>query len=72
MISGYCMKCKKCQDVTNTQNVVTKNGNNAIKGQCKKCSTNMFKILPKSKANTNTKSKKSKKNKLKTKSKSKK
>jgi hypothetical protein len=70
MVSGYCMKCKKRQDMVNTENVVTKNGNNAVKGQCKKCGTNMFVILPKSKVNAPSKSTKSKKSKSKTKSKS--
>ena len=77
MVSGYCMKCKQRQDMVNTENVVTKNGNNAVKGQCKKCGTNMFVILPKSKENITTKkvtkSKKSKSKKsTKSKSKSKK
>lgn len=72
MTTGYCMKCKKKQEMVNTQNVVTKTGNSAVKGQCKKCGTNMFVILSKStKTSKSTKSKKSIKSKSK-KSKSKK
>ena len=57
MTIGYCMKCKKKQDMINTQNVVTKTGNSAVKGQCKKCNTNMYVILPKLKSITKSKSK---------------
>jgi hypothetical protein len=69
MTTGYCMKCKKKQEMVNTQNVVTKTGNSAVKGQCKKCQTNMYVILPKdkSKMSKTTKSKKSKKTKSKSK-----
>lgn len=59
MYSGYCMKCKKKQEMVNTENVKTKNGNSAVKGECKKCGTKMFVILPKSKPVKSTKSKKS-------------
>lgn len=59
MYSGYCMKCKKKQEMINTENVKTKNGNSAVKGECKKCGTKMFVILPKSKPVKSTKSKKS-------------
>jgi predicted nucleic acid-binding Zn-ribbon protein len=53
------MKCKKKQEMINTENVKTKNGNSAVKGECKKCGTKMFVILPKSKPVKSTKSKKS-------------
>jgi predicted nucleic acid-binding Zn-ribbon protein len=53
------MKCKKKQEMVNTENVKTKNGNSAVKGECKKCGTKMFVILPKSKPVKSTKSKKS-------------
>ena len=56
--------------MVNTQNVVTKTGNSAVKGQCKKCNTNMYVILPKSKSATKS-TKKSKKSKSKMKSKKK-
>jgi hypothetical protein len=55
------MKCKKKQEMINTENVKTKNGNSAVKGECKKCGTKMFVILPKSKPVKSTKSTKSKK-----------
>jgi hypothetical protein len=78
MTQGYCMKCKKKQEMGNTHNVLTKTGNSAVKGQCKKCNTNMYVILPKNgtkskskKTKTKTKKSKSKKSKSK-KSKSKK
>jgi hypothetical protein len=71
MTQGYCMKCKKKQEMSNTQNVLTKTGNSAVKGQCKKCNTNMYVILPKGGSKSKSKKSKSKKSKSK-KSKSKK
>ena len=55
MVIGYCMKCKQKQDMVNTIEITTKNKNNAVKGQCKKCGTNMFVILSKSKKSTKSK-----------------
>lgn len=75
MTTGYCMKCKKKQEIGNTSYITTKRGSPACKGQCKKCNTNMYAILPKdkSKGGAGYKSKKSKsKNSKSSKSKSKK
>lgn len=57
---GRCMKCKSQQKMVETERVTMKNGRPAMKGQCSKCSTKMFKILPGS-ASKKTSSKKSNK-----------
>jgi hypothetical protein len=46
-IEGYCVKCRAKVNMTETQEVTMKNGKKAIRGKCAKCSTGMFKILPK-------------------------
>lgn len=75
MVEGYCLKCKKKSEMKNSEQVKMKNGRPAMKGECAKCATKMFKILPsaggpkKGKAGAGTKSKKSKKSKKSTKSK---
>lgn len=45
MSEGYCMKCKAKRDMKSTSEVTMKNGRKAMKGECSKCSTKMFKIL---------------------------
>lgn len=60
MTVGYCMKCKTKREMVNVEFITTKTGNKAAKGQCKKCNTNMYAMLPKTDA-TVSKSKKSKK-----------
>ncbi len=50
MTTGYCMKCKKKQEIGNPSYITTKRGSPACKGQCKKCNTNMYVILPKDKS----------------------
>ena len=45
-IVGYCMKCKKKQEMTDGKVTdMGKKTKNAYKGKCSKCGTNMFKIL---------------------------
>jgi len=44
---AYCMKCKKKQEMKETQEVVMKNGRKALKGKCTVCGTGMYKILGK-------------------------
>lgn len=44
---GYCVKCKKKQEMINSKEVTMKNGRRAIKGKCPICGTGMFKILGK-------------------------
>lgn len=44
MTQGYCVKCKKKQEMKNEKRVTLKNGKPAVKGQCPKCGTNMFRI----------------------------
>jgi hypothetical protein len=46
---GYCVKCKKSQEMKDEQKVTMKNGRPAVKGKCPVCSTGMYKILGKSK-----------------------
>jgi hypothetical protein len=64
MVEGYCMKCKAKRDMKSTEEVTMKNKRKAMKGECTKCGTKMFKILAgpaKSKKGGAVKSKKSKK-----------
>ncbi len=58
-VSAFCMLCRVKREMVKPQFVTTKTGNKAAKGQCKKCSTNMYAMLPKT--GVQTKSKKSKK-----------
>ncbi|MBN3033788.1 MAG: hypothetical protein JW873_06800 [Candidatus Saganbacteria bacterium] len=41
---GYCVKCKKKQEMKNPKAVTMKNGRKAMKGECPDCGTKMFKI----------------------------
>ena len=47
MAEGYCVKCKEKREMKNAQEVVMKNKRKALKGECAKCGTKMFKILGK-------------------------
>lgn len=44
MVQGYCVKCKKKQEIKDAKNVKLKNGKPAVKGVCPKCGTKMFRI----------------------------
>jgi hypothetical protein len=44
MTTGYCVKCKKKQEMKSPTKVKLKNGRPATKGVCPKCSTKMFRI----------------------------
>ena len=44
MTSGYCVKCKKKQEMKNAKEVTMKNGRKAQKGECPACGTKMFRI----------------------------
>ena len=44
MVQGYCMKCKKKQEIKNAKAGKMKNGRDCVKGTCTKCGTKMFKI----------------------------
>ncbi len=44
MVSGYCVKCKKKQEMGGAKEVTLKNGRKAVKGECPKCGTKMFRI----------------------------
>ena len=44
MVSGYCVKCKKKQEMNDSKAVTLKNGRKATKGICPACGTKMFKI----------------------------
>lgn len=41
---AYCVKCKKTRSVENAKKTTTKNGRSAIKGECAKCGTKVFKF----------------------------
>jgi len=48
-LQAYCVKCKKKTDIQNSQEVTMKNGRSAVKGTCKTCGTNVYRILGNSK-----------------------
>lgn len=45
MAEGYCVKCKDKKPIADAQEVVMKNGRQAVKGRCPSCGVGMFKIL---------------------------
>lgn len=47
MPEGYCVKCKKKQEMSESKEVAMKNGRRAVKGKCPVCETGMYKILGK-------------------------
>jgi hypothetical protein len=47
--TGYCVKCKKKQEIKDGKEEKMKNGCMAIRGSCPVCSTKMFRILGKKK-----------------------
>ena len=44
MVKGYCMKCRKKQEMKNAKAGKMKNGRDCVKGECPECGTKMFKI----------------------------
>jgi len=44
MVTGYCVKCKKKQEMKDPKQVELKNKRKATKGVCPSCGTKMFKI----------------------------
>ena len=44
MAEGYCVKCRKKQEMQNAQAITMKNGKPATTGTCPSCGTKMFKI----------------------------
>jgi len=46
-IIGYCVKCKEKREMVDVKRVEIKPGRPAAKGTCPKCSTGMYRILPK-------------------------
>lgn len=46
-MEGYCVKCKKKQEIKDAKEVTMKNGRKAMKGVCPACSTGMFRITGK-------------------------
>jgi ssDNA-binding Zn-finger/Zn-ribbon topoisomerase 1 len=51
MATGYCVKCKKKQEMANEKEVIMKGKGGvkrkALTGACPKCGTKMFRILGK-------------------------
>jgi hypothetical protein len=45
MTEAYCVKCKAKREMSNAKEVTMKNGRKAMKGQCPKCGTGMYRIL---------------------------
>ena len=46
-MEGYCVKCKKKQEIKDAKEVTMKNGKKAMKGSCPSCGTGMFRITGK-------------------------
>lgn len=46
---GYCVKCRKKQEMKDAKEVDMKGGRRALSGLCTACGTKMFKILGKAK-----------------------
>ncbi|GCE27737.1 hypothetical protein KDA_32210 [Dictyobacter alpinus] len=46
----YCVKCRKKNELKDTQHVTMKNGKPALKGQCSVCGTTVNAILSTKKA----------------------
>ena len=47
MVEAYCVKCKAKQEMANAKEVTMKNGRKAMKGNCPKCGTGMYRITGK-------------------------
>lgn len=47
MVEGYCVKCKKKQEIKDGKEVSMGGGRRAMKGKCPKCDTTMFRIMGK-------------------------
>lgn len=45
MVEGYCVKCKSKREMKNAKETTMKNKRKAMKGECTKCGTKMFRIL---------------------------
>jgi len=43
-VQGYCVKCKKKQNMKDPKQITMKNGRPAVTGTCPACGTKMFKI----------------------------
>jgi hypothetical protein len=46
-MEAYCVKCRAKRTMTNTENVVLKNGRPAIKGICSVCGTKVMRFVKK-------------------------
>lgn len=49
MPEGRCMKCREQVEIKDGKEVIMKNGMKALKGECPKCGTKVFRILGKAK-----------------------
>lgn len=47
MVQARCMRCKMQVEVKDPKETVMKNGMKAVKGNCPKCNTTVFRILGK-------------------------
>jgi len=47
MHSGYCVKCKKMQEIKSGQNCKSKNGRSMYKGHCGVCGCKVNKFIKK-------------------------
>jgi hypothetical protein len=44
MTTAYCVKCKAKVEMKNGKQVTMKNGKKAMKGECPRCATKVFRI----------------------------
>ncbi|MCY4490150.1 MAG: DUF5679 domain-containing protein [Thaumarchaeota archaeon] len=44
---AYCVKCKAKRQILNTEDVLMKNGRNAIRGVCSACACKVFMFVKK-------------------------
>lgn len=44
---AYCVRCRMNKTIKNAEQVVMKNGRDAIKGVCPDCDCGMYRIIPK-------------------------
>ena len=44
-VTGYCVRCKAQRELVDAKEITMKNGRKAMKGKCKVCGTQVFKIM---------------------------
>jgi hypothetical protein len=44
-MEAYCTKCKEKREIRDLKEIVAKGGKKAVKGTCRKCNTNLFRLI---------------------------